>query len=183
MKQFPMVKKALIFLLAAAATFMIAGCADNGSGSSSASTVSENPAASVSESGPESSEASSEASSGSSSVSSAEPESSASAEAEDIGEGETAFAFTVTFADGTSALYNVHTNETTVGAALQALGLIEGDESEYGLYVTAVDGVTLDYDADGKYWAFYVGGAYATSGVDTTEIVPGESYEMRAENA
>ena len=180
MKQFPMVKKALIFLLAAAATFMIAGCADNGSGSSSASTVSESPAASVSESSPESSEGSSEASGGSSS---AEPESSASAEAEDIGEGETAFAFTVTFADGTSALYNVHTDETTVGAALQALGLIEGDESEYGLYVTAVDGVTLDYDADGKYWAFYVGGAYATSGVDTTEIVPGESYEMRAENA
>ena len=180
MKQFPMVKKALIVLLAAAATFMITGCADNGSGSSSASTVSESPAVSVSESSPESSEGSSEASGGSSS---AEPESSASAEAEDIGEGETAFAFTVTFADGTSALYNVHTDETTVGAALQALGLIEGDESEYGLYVTAVDGVTLDYDADGKYWAFYVGGSYATSGVDTTEIVPGESYEMRAENA
>ena len=177
MKQFPMVKKALIFLLAAAATFTIAGCSDSGSGSSSASTVSESAAASVSEVSPESSETASETSS---EASSAEPE---SAEAADIGEGETAFAFTVTFADGTSAHYNVHTDETTVGAALQALGLIEGDESEYGLYVTAVDGVTLDYDTDGKYWAFYVGGAYATSGVDTTDIVPGESYEMRAENA
>ena len=34
---------------------------------------------------------------------------------------------------------------------------------------------------DGKYWAFYVNGEYAVSGVDTTEITEGGLYEFRAE--
>ena len=87
----------------------------------------------------------------------------------------------VTLDDGTSTYYNVHTDETTVGAALQAVGLIEGEDSEYGLYVKTVDGVTKDYDTDGQYWAFYIDGEYASTGVDTTDIVPGASYEMRVE--
>ena len=100
-----------------------------------------------------------------------------------IGEGETAFTFIVTLDDGSSTYYNVHTDETTVGAALLGVGLIEGDESEYGLYVKTVDGVTKDYDTDGQYWSFYIDGEYAMSGVDSTDIVAGSSYEFRVENA
>lgn len=187
MNKFPRMKNALILLLAAAATLTIAGCSGGDSSSSSASTASESSVVSVSESSAESSEAasgtSSEASSESSSETSAEPESSVSAEATDIGEGETAFTFIVTLDDGSSTYYNVHTDETTVGAALLGVGLIEGDESEYGLYVKTVDGVTKDYDADGQYWSFYIDGEYAMSGVDSTDIVAGSSYEFRVENA
>lgn len=98
-----------------------------------------------------------------------------------VGEGETQFDFLVTDGDGNVSQYDVHTDETTVGDALQNLGLIDGEDSEFGLYVKTVNGVTLDYDADGAYWAFYVDGEYATAGVDATEIVPGAAYEFRAE--
>ncbi len=97
-----------------------------------------------------------------------------------IGEGTTAFAFAVTFLDGTSKQYTVNTNETTVGAALLKVGLIAGNEGQYGLMVESVDGVKLDYTADGAYWAFYVDGAYAMSGVDSTDIEPGKAYAFVA---
>ena len=61
------------------------------------------------------------------------------------------------------------------------LGLISGDESEYGLYVKTVNGVTLDYDKDGKYWAFYVDGEYAATGVDSTDIAAGSTYTFKVE--
>ncbi len=93
-----------------------------------------------------------------------------------IGEGETVFTFTVTFKDATMHLYEVSTDATTVGEALVEVGLIEGEDSEYGLYVKTVDGVTLDWDADAAYWAFYVDGEMAEAGVDTTDIVEGSTY-------
>lgn len=93
-----------------------------------------------------------------------------------IGEGNTVFTFTVTFEDATMHLYEVSTDAVTVGDALLELNLIEGEDSEYGLYVKTVDGVTLDWDTDAAYWAFYVDGEYATSSVDSTEIVDGSIY-------
>lgn len=98
-----------------------------------------------------------------------------------IGEGERSFDFIVAFADGSSKAYTVHTNETIVGNALVEVGLISGEEGQFGLYVKTVDGVTLDYDTDGKYWAFYVDGSYAMAGVDSTEIEAGKVYTFKAE--
>ena len=98
-----------------------------------------------------------------------------------VGEGSTSFVFTVTFVDGTSKNYTVYTDKTTVGGALLDAGLIAGEDSQYGLYVKTVDGVTHDYNTDGKYWAFYVDGAYSMSGVDTTEIEAGKVYTFKAE--
>lgn len=57
----------------------------------------------------------------------------------------------------------------------------EGEDSEYGLYVKTVNGVTVDYDQDGKYWAFYVDGEYAATGVDSTDITAGATYTFKAE--
>ena len=62
-----------------------------------------------------------------------------------------------------------------------SLGLIAGEDSEYGLYVKTVNGVTVDYDQDGKYWAFYVDGEYAATGVDSTDITTGATYTFKAE--
>ncbi len=103
------------------------------------------------------------------------------ADALNVGEGKTSFTFTVTHLDGTQKVYNVSTDKTTVGEALLDNNIITGDEGPYGLYVKTVDGETLDYATDGKYWAFYVDGAYGSTGVDQTEIAAGSSYEFRAE--
>lgn len=98
-----------------------------------------------------------------------------------MGEGNTEFTFTVVNSDGASTVFKVKTDEQYVGTALVNLGLIEGEDGDYGLYVKTVNGEYHDYDTDGSYWAFYVDGQYATSGVDTTETVSGASYEFRAE--
>lgn len=97
------------------------------------------------------------------------------------GQEEAAIVFIVTFLDGTTETHNITTSREYLRGALEDEGLISGDESEYGLYVKTVCGQTLSYETDGKYWALYVGGQYATSGVDTTKITDGETYEFRAE--
>ena len=74
--------------------------------------------------------------------------------------------------------FTVKTDKTTVGAALLEHGLIAGEESTYGLYVKVVNGMTADYDVDRSYWAFYIDGEYAPSGVDTTEITEGVVYQL-----
>lgn len=99
----------------------------------------------------------------------------------ELGEGSKEFAFTVTDKDGKETEFVIHTDEETVGGALQALGLIDGEEGEYGLYVKTVNGITADYDADGVYWAFYVNGEYASTGVDVTQITEGDSYALKVE--
>ena len=99
----------------------------------------------------------------------------------ELGTGETTFTFAVKNSKGETASCQIHTDEETVGDALQTLELISGDESEYGLYVKTVCGETLDYDTNGMYWAFYVNGAYADKGVDQTPIVEGTTYSLEAE--
>lgn len=98
-----------------------------------------------------------------------------------LGEGNTVFPFTVVDGDGNETQFEIHTDKETVGEALEELNLIAGDESEYGLYVKTVNGITADYDADGVYWAFYVNGEYASAGVDSTRIAEGESYSFKVE--
>ncbi len=91
------------------------------------------------------------------------------------------FAFTVVDADGNEKTYTVQTEKETVGDALLEKGLIDGEKGAYGLYVKTVDGITLDFDKDGKYWAFYVNDTYAAKGVDATEIEDGVAYAFKAE--
>ena len=98
-----------------------------------------------------------------------------------LGEGATQFTFTVVDADGNETTATVNTDAKTLGEALLDLGVIAGDDGDYGLYVKTVNGQTLDYDKDGAYWALYVGDQYATTGVDSTELEPGATYSFKAE--
>ena len=103
-----------------------------------------------------------------------------SAKSTPVGEGATKFTFTVTDPDGNETAFLVSTDKTVVGEALQELNLIQGEEGPYGLYVKTVNGITVDYDTHGMYWAFYVNGEMAPSGVDMTEIKPDETYAFKA---
>ena len=100
-----------------------------------------------------------------------------------VGEGKTAFTVEVVQLDGTAIKFTVNTDKATVGEALLDLGIVAGDTTEYGLYVKTVNGVTLDYDADGAYWAFYINGEYASTGVDSTNIEAGATYTLKGESA
>ena len=108
------------------------------------------------------------------------------AAAEDVtvlGEGETVFAFVVTDAEGKETHYEIHTDKKTVGEALMDAELVSGTVGEWGLMVDTVNGVKLDYNADGMYWAFYINGEYAQTGVDATEITADAVYSFVATKA
>lgn len=94
---------------------------------------------------------------------------------------EKSFTFEVGYLDGTGDSFTISTTRQYVGEALLDEGLIEGEQGDYGLYVKVVNGVTADYDVDGHYWAFYVDGEYASTGVDSTEIVDGAVYSFKVE--
>lgn len=91
------------------------------------------------------------------------------------------FVFEVVDKDGNATQTTIETNDKYVGEALQRLGLIEGEEGPYGLYIKIVKGITADYEVDGTYWAFYINGEMASTGVDSVEIVDGATYSFKVE--
>ena len=98
-----------------------------------------------------------------------------------LGEGETKFLFTVVDKDGVETPFEIYTDKEIVGDALLELELIAGEDGEFGLYVKTVNGIVADYDVDGTYWAFYVNGEYAMSGVDATTIEEDTAYMFKVE--
>ena len=103
------------------------------------------------------------------------------ADGSDLGEGNTEFTMTVTDKDGAESSFTIHTDKENVGDALTEIGIIAGEEGDYGLYVKTVNGVTADYDVDQTYWAFYINGEYASTGVDSTPVTAGDTYSFKVE--
>ena len=101
----------------------------------------------------------------------------------ELGEGATSFELTIVDKEGTEHLYLIHTDEEMVGYAMIAHGLIEGEEGPYGMYIKSVLGQVLDYETDQMYWAFYVNGEYALTGVDQTPVTADTAYMLKAEAA
>ena len=97
----------------------------------------------------------------------------------ELGEGDTSFSFVVADLEGNEVKFTVKTNKKIVGEALQEVGLVEGEDGPYGLYIKKVYGIVADYDVDQTYWAFYVNGEYAVTGVDKTEINPADVYMLK----
>ncbi len=74
--------------------------------------------------------------------------------------------------------FTIHTDQTTVGAAMMEHQLLEGEEQATGLYLKKVNGITADWDVDKTYWAFYIDDAYAMTGVEKTDIEEGVTYRL-----
>ena len=83
----------------------------------------------------------------------------------------------VTHGDGSEKEFTISTAETNLRGALEQENLIQGDESEYGLYVKTVDGETAD-EGKQEWWCFTRGGEMLMTGVDDTEIADGDHYEI-----
>ena len=92
-------------------------------------------------------------------------------------EGVKKITFTVVHGDGTSKDFSIETSQEMLGAALLDEKLIEGDEGEYGLFVTTVDGETAD-SSQQQWWCLTAGGGTVTTGVDSTPIEDGGQYEF-----
>lgn len=71
----------------------------------------------------------------------------------------------------------VDTDAANLRGALESVdGLISGEESQYGLFVTAVNGIAAD-SAKQQWWCFTRGGEQLMTGVDDTPVADGETYE------
>lgn len=81
-------------------------------------------------------------------------------------------------AEGKEVSFIIHTEKTNLGDALLEHNLIEGEQSEFGLYIKKVNGMLADYDVDQTYWGFYKGGEMMMVGVSAAEFASGDSYEL-----
>lgn len=84
----------------------------------------------------------------------------------------------VIHADQSSKTFTYRTDAEYLGEVLLAEGLVQGEEGQYGLYITTVDGEDAIYENDASYWALMVGGEYAVTGVDATPIQDGDSFQL-----
>ena len=98
-----------------------------------------------------------------------------------VGTGEIQFTLIIVDMKWEPVTLQVSTDKTILGEALMELGIIDGEAGPYGLYIKTVNGRTLDYTKDGKYWALYEGDTYAQDGADGITITNGASYALKAE--
>lgn len=80
--------------------------------------------------------------------------------------------------DESSKTFTYHTDAGYLGEVIRAEGLVKGEQGDYGLYITEVDGEAAVYETDGAYWAFYQGGEYASQSVDQTPINDGDAFSL-----
>lgn len=83
-------------------------------------------------------------------------------------------------ADESTKDYSVSTDAEYLRQAMEEADGLEfsGDESEYGLMVTEINGEVADYNVDGAYWAFYINDNYCDYGVDSQPIADGDAFSI-----
>ena len=72
---------------------------------------------------------------------------------------------------------SITTEAEYLRGALEEEDLIAGEESQYGLFVKTVNGVTID-DAKQQWGCFTKDGGDLFTGVDTTPIADGDKFEI-----
>ena len=73
--------------------------------------------------------------------------------------------------------FKITTSAENLRGALDQENLVQGSESEYGLYIETVDGETAD-SANQEWWAVTKDGTMTETGVEGVMIADGEHYEL-----
>lgn len=79
--------------------------------------------------------------------------------------------------DEVDTAVEINTDAEYLRAALEEKDLIKGDESEYGLFIKEVNGRKAD-DAKQEWWCITKGSETVMTGVDTTPIADGDTFEV-----
>ena len=82
-----------------------------------------------------------------------------------------------TMSTTTTMVFTITTTETTLRAALEQQGLIEGVEGDYGLYIYTVDGETI-HESHHDWWRLTKNGELSELGVDHIQLADGDRYEL-----
>lgn len=94
--------------------------------------------------------------------------------------GDKSITVTLTDNNGVDTVYEHSTDaEYLLEAVREIEGLeLQGEDGEYGFYITAVNGITADYSIDQSYWAIYVNGEYGSYGIESQPIEDGGRYAL-----
>lgn len=87
------------------------------------------------------------------------------------------FTLTVVHRDGSEKEFALTTKQQYLGAELEAAGIIDGEEGQYGLYIKTADGETAD-DSKQEWWCLTKDGEMTETGIDTTPIEDGDRFEL-----
>ena len=83
----------------------------------------------------------------------------------------------VVHGDQSTREFTYHTDLEYLGELLLAEQLAEGEDSAYGLFITAVDGEAAQ-DSLHQWWCITKGGGRVDTGADTTPIADGDHFEL-----
>lgn len=94
--------------------------------------------------------------------------------------GDKSITVTLTDNNGVDTVYEHNTDaEYLLEAVREIEGLeLQGEDGEYGFYITTVNGITADYSIDQSYWAIYVNGEYGSYGIESQPIEDGGEYAL-----
>ena len=83
----------------------------------------------------------------------------------------------VVIPDQENAEFTLHTDAEFLRQALEEADLVKGSESEYGLFITEVNGRVVD-DTKQEWWCVTKDGEDVYTGVDEIAILDGDHYEF-----
>lgn len=73
--------------------------------------------------------------------------------------------------------FTYQTDAEYLGEVLTANKLIEGEDGQYGLFITTANGVKAD-DSKQQWWCITKGGEQVNTSVDQTPIQDGDQFEL-----
>ena len=98
----------------------------------------------------------------------------AEVEKKEVGEGATTIKVTVKGTDF-EIEYTIKTDAEYLADALTENSIVEGEDSDYGLYITSVNGLASD---NSHFWSLEQNGEMLMTGASTTPISDGEAFEL-----
>lgn len=79
---------------------------------------------------------------------------------------------------GDDRTIEIKTDADFLRGALEQETLIEGTDSQYGFFITAMDGEAAD-ESKQQWWGYTKSGEYVDTGTDQTPIADGDSFEFK----
>ena len=92
-------------------------------------------------------------------------------------EGEKNILVRVIHAGGGEAAFPIQTRQDYLGFALVEAGVVEDNQSTYGLYILTADGETAD-EGNQEWWKVTKSGEMVNTGADQTPIADGDAFEL-----
>ena len=92
-------------------------------------------------------------------------------------EGQKTITVSVVDKDGASEEFTYQTDREFLGEVLQDEKLVEGEEGEFGLFITSVNGIAAD-ESNQEWWCITKTGEQVNTSADQTPIADGEAYEL-----